>query len=51
MQFGSAQPALLVAWRFWAPLVVLLPVVADAAAASGALLLGALLSVGLVVLV
>ncbi len=51
MQFGSAQPALPVAWRFWAPLVVLLPVVADVAAASGASLLGALLSVGLVVLV
>ncbi len=50
-QFGSAQPALPVAWRFWAPLVVLLPVVADAAAASGASLLGALLSFGLVVLV
>ena len=50
-QFGSAQPALPVAWRFWAPLVVLLPVVADAAAASGASLLGALLSLGLVVLV
>ena len=47
---GSAQPALLAAWRFWAPLVVLLPVVADAAAVSGASLLGALLSVGLLVL-
>ena len=50
-RFGSAQqPALPAAWRFWAPLVVLLPVVADAAAVSGASLLGALLSVGLLVL-